>query len=137
MKVTGTGLTVACGFICGLAGAAQAEVPPVETGTLEGAKVSIHTWDFLTPDELAALRLVLVNKDALALFVPADGTGGFAALAVSPDDGFIRDGALAKSASAIAGLETAEAAATAALEACDAARKGKENCAVVLEVAPE
>jgi hypothetical protein len=112
-------------------------VPAVETGTIEGAKVTIHTWAFLTEEELAALRLVLVNKDALALFVPADGKGGYAALAVSPDDGFIRDGALAPSASAIAGLATVEEAATAALEACDAARKGKEKCAVVLEVAPQ
>lgn len=133
MKVLGLG--IAFGVV--LAGVAQADLPPVETGTLEGAKVTIYTWDFLTKDELAALRLVLDNKDALALFVPADGKGGFAALAVSPDDGFIRDGALSPSATAIAGFETQEAASQAAVDACNKARKGEKDCTIVLEVAPE
>ena len=74
-------------------------------------------------DELMALRLVMTNEDALALFVPK--SGGFAALAMSPDDGFIRDGAPAKSAVALADLPDAGTAAAEAAKACDGLRKGK------------
>ena len=128
---------LAAGLVLALAGAAWADVPPTETGTLGKAQVTIYTWDFLSPEELATLRLVMTNKDALALFVPEGGTGGYAALAVSPDDGFIRDGALVPSATAIAGLETQEAASMAAYDACNKARKGKTDCTIVLEVAPK
>lgn len=132
MKVFGLGLGLALA-----AGAALAEAPKAETAALGGAQVSIYPWEFLTEEELTTLRLVLVNEDALAIFVPADGKGGFAALAVSPDDGFIREGALAKSATALAGLESADAAKAAALEACNAAKKGEAACEIVLDVSPE
>ncbi len=115
--------------------AAAADVPPAETAEIGGAKVTVYAMSFLNDQEVAALRLVLTSKEALALFVP-DG-GGHAAMAVSPEDGFIRDGGLVASATAMAGMETAEAAAEAALKGCDGARKGTQPCVVVLEVAPK
>ena len=122
--------------LAGWAGMAAADLPPAETAVIGGAKVAIYTMNFLTPEEVAALKLVLVNEAALQLFVP-EGSAGFAAMAVSPEDGFIRDGALVPSATAIAGLASAEEAATAALEGCNAAKAGKADCVVVLEVQPE
>ena len=116
-------------------GMAMADVPPAETAVIGGAKVTIYAMEFLSEEEVSTLRLVLTAPEALALFVPEGG--GHAALAVSPEDGFIREGALVKSSSAIAGMETADKAAEAALTACDGARKGKVPCVVVLEVAPE
>ncbi|MBK6466895.1 MAG: hypothetical protein IPL38_16695 [Rhodobacter sp.] len=118
-----------------LAGPALAGETPVETATLGEAKITLHVHDFLLEDELMALRLVMTNEDALALFVPK--SGGFAALAMSPDDGFIRDGAPAKSAVALADLPDAGTAAAEAAKACDGLRKGKSPCVVVLEIAPE
>jgi hypothetical protein len=117
------------------AGAALADVPPAETAEIGEARVTVYAMSFLSEEEVATLRLVLTSPEALALFVPAGG--GHAALAVSPADGFIREGGLVKSASAIAGMETADKAAEAALTACDGARQGKEPCVVVLEVAPK
>ena len=53
-----------------LAGPALAGETPVETATLGEAKITLHVHDFLLEDELMALRLVMTNEDALALFVP-------------------------------------------------------------------
>jgi hypothetical protein len=117
-------------------GVAAAETPEVKTAELDGHMVSFHLWPFLTEEETGTLDLVLVNQAALELFVPP-GASGHAAMAVSPDDGFIRDGALVASATAIAGMVSGEEAAAAAREACDAARKGASPCVVVLEVAPK
>ena len=122
--------------LAGWAGMAAADLPPAETAVIGGAKVTVYTMNFLTPEEVAALKLVLVNEAALQLFVP-EGSAGFAAMAVSPDEGFIRDGGLVPSAVAIAGMASAEEAAEAALAGCDAARKAAATCVVVLEVAPE
>lgn len=105
-----------------------------ETATLGGSQITLHPQPFLTDEELATLRLVLVNEQALMIFVPK--TGGFAALAVSPDDGFIRGGKPVPSATALAELPDAASAAAEAVKACDAARKGKAPCVLVLEVAP-
>jgi hypothetical protein len=118
-----------------MAGQATAADVPVETATLGKAEVTLHVHPFLSDEELVALRLVLTNEDALALFVP--GKGGHAALAVSPDDGFIRDGALVKSAVALAEMADAAAASVGALTACEAAKAGKAACVVVLNVAPK
>jgi len=108
---------------------------PVEQASLGEARITLHVHEFLQDDELAALRLVLVNSDALALFVPK--SDGYAAMAVSPDDGFIRDGALVKSAMALADLPDAATASAEAVKACEALRKGTAACVVVLEVAPK
>ena len=118
-----------------IAGQAFAAGVTEETGSLGKADVTLQVHPFLTKEELVALRLVLTNEEALALFVP--GKGGHAALAVSPDDGFIRDGALVKSAVALAEMPDAVAAKEGALAACNAARVGKAECVVVLSVAPK
>lgn len=110
---------------------------PVETAKLGKSNVTLHVQPFLTEEELATLRLVMTNKDALAVFVPGK-PGSFAALAMSPDEGFIRDGQPVGSAMALADFKDAAAAATEAMAACDAARKpkSKASCVVVLEVGP-
>lgn len=127
---------MAAALLAGWAGMAAAEAPPAETAEIGAARVTVHGWEFLSAEEMAALKLVLVNEEALKLFVP-EGQGGHAAMAMSPDDGFIREGALVPSAVAIAGVASAEEAATAAVAACEAARKGTAACVVVLEVAPK
>ena len=118
-----------------LAGAALAQEVPTEVATLKGQTITLHAHPFLTADDLTTLRLVMTNKQALQLFVTS--SGGYSAIAVAPDEGFIRDGGLAKSAIAIGDLPSAEAAAQAALAGCDAARQGGEPCVVVLEVGPK
>ena len=69
------------------------------------------------------------------IFVPEGG--GHAAMAMAPDDGFIRDGAAVKSAVALAGLPDAATAGAEAVKACEALRKGTAACVVVLEIAPK
>lgn len=118
-----------------VAGTAGAQDVPVETGTLGGSSVTLHLQPFLTEEELTTLRLVMTNQQALEIFVP-DAAKGFAALALAPDEGFIRDGKPVASAVAIAGLTSADEAKAAALRACDAARKAASACVIVLEVAP-
>lgn len=118
-----------------LAAAPLAAQPvPVETSTLGTSAITLYLHPFLTAEELTTLRLVMTNEQALSLFVP--GTLGHAALAVSPDDGFIRVGAPMGSATAVADLPDAEAARTGALAGCDAARQGEAPCVIVLEIAP-
>lgn len=114
-------------------GAAFAEVP-VEVSKIDGAKVTFYVHPFLDDSELATLRLVATQSQALKLFVPSDK--GFAAIALSPDDGFIKNGKPAASASAVAELPDAAAAAAKALELCNAARKGAAECVIVMEISP-
>lgn len=126
--------------LAALAGAAVAQ-GKVEEAELNGARITLHMQDFLTPEEQTTLRLVLTNEQALGLFVPGalDGSGvkGHAALAMSPDEGFIREGKPVASAIALAELPDAEAAAKAATEACDTAKApSAAPCVLVLEVAP-
>lgn len=111
-----------------------AQAAPVEEAQLGKAFIRLHVQPFLTPEEVSTLRLVMTNEQALSLFVP--NSAGHAALAVSPVDGFIRDGKPVASAIAIAELPDPAAAAQAALSACDAARTGRTPCVLVLEVAP-
>jgi len=117
-----------------LAQPARAEVA-TEVTSLAGSQVTLYLHPFLTDEELATLRLVATNEQALSLFVTS--RAGNAALAISESDGFIRDGQPAKSATALADFASAEEARAAALSACDAARKGATGCVVVLEVAPK
>lgn len=114
-----------------------AQEVPVETAKLGKSNVTLHVHPFLTEEELATLRLVMTNKDALAVFVPGK-PGSFAAMAMAPDEGFIRDGAPVVSAMALADFADAATAAAEAMAACDAARKAKSkaSCVVVLEVGP-
>ena len=132
MKYIGAGVAMALG----LATVAAAEADKTETGELGASNITLHLQPFLTEAELATLRVVMTNPDALAIFVP-DSSKGFAALAVSPDDGFLPEGAPAASAQAIGGLPDAAAAAKDALAACDKLRKGEAACVLVLEIAPK
>ncbi|MDO8985329.1 hypothetical protein [Cypionkella sp.] len=132
MKYIGAGVAMALG----LATVAAAEADKTETGELGASSITLHLQPFLTEAELATLRVVMTNPDALAIFVP-DSSKGFAALAVSPDDGFLPEGAPAASAQAIGGLPDAAAAAKDALAACDKLRKGEAACVLVLEIAPK
>ncbi len=113
------------------AGLAQAGVP-VEKSKLSGAKITLYLHPFLTEEEVMTLRLVASNKDALKLFVPSDA--GFAAIALAPDEGFVRNGQPVASAFAIAGLPDAATAAAAALQGCEAARKTGPACVIVMEI---
>lgn len=129
--------SMAMGAVAGiaLAGAVQAGVVPSETARLGNAEITLKLYDFLTPEELTTLRLVMTNQQALEIFLPS-GQGGHAALAVSPDEGFIREGKPVASAVAMAGLPDAETARTEALKACEAARTGAAQCVVALTVTP-
>ena len=132
MKYVGAG--VALGL--GLAAAGMAQAVKTEVAELGASRITLHQQPFLSDAELATLRVVMTNQDALAIFVP-DASKGFAALAVSPDDGFLPAGAPAPSAQAIAGLPDQATAAKDALAACDKLRKGAEACVLVLEIAPK
>ncbi|MBE2275941.1 MAG: hypothetical protein IAE87_06545 [Rhodobacteraceae bacterium] len=122
-----------------LAGTALAGAVPIERGVLGQSEVTLYRHPFLQDEELATLRLVMTNEAALAIFVPQDkaAAGGFAALAASPDDGFVREGKPVASAVALAGLADAAAAETAATDACNALRQGAAPCVMVLLVEPQ
>ena len=121
-------------MVLATAGMSRAGDVPVESAVLGTSAITLHVQPFLTKEELVTLRLVMTNDQALSLFVP--DKAGFAALAVSPEDGFIRDGAPVISAIALAGLPDAATAAAKAVEACNAARAGTADCVTVLEIAP-
>lgn len=116
------------------AGAVQAADVPVETAVLGKSQVTLYLHDFLTEEEMATLRLVLSNEQALQIFVPDNK--GFAAMAASPADGFIRGGQPVPSAVALAGLPDAATAEAEALKACEAAKTGRAACVTVLKVTP-
>ena len=118
-----------------MAGAVFAGEVLLEVKVLKGQQVTIHLQPFLNEDELAMLRLVQTNKQALGLFVTS--TGGFAAMAVAPDEGLVRDGGFPASVIAIGDLPDAGAAAAAALAGCEEKRGGGEPCVIVLEVGPQ
>ncbi len=107
---------------------------PTEVSTLDGATVTVHLQPFLSDQELGLLRLVATNADALAVFVP--DRNGFAAMAVSPDDGFIRDGVPVSSAVALSAMPDAATAASEAVAGCEAKRSGAAPCVVVLDISP-
>lgn len=113
---------------------ALAQDIPTEVQSLGTSQVTVHLHPFLTPEEQAALRLVASNEQALALFVPR--AGRHAAIAVAPDEGFIRGGQPVASAVAISDLPDTEKARAAAIEGCEAARKKGPACVIVLDVAP-
>lgn len=119
-----------------LASAVWAGEVPTEVSKLQGAKVTLHVYPFLKPDELKTLRLVATNAQALAVFVPGDKSH-YSALALAPDDGFMKDGAPVDTAVALSDFADAATASAAAQKACDDKRgkKGKA-CVIVLEVGP-
>jgi hypothetical protein len=117
-----------------VASAAGAKDVPVERGVLGKSAITLHLHPFLTEEELVTLRLVMSNEQALSVFLP--GKSGFAALAVSPDDGFIRAGAPMGSAIAVGDMPDAGAARAASLKGCEAAKQGAAACVTVLEISP-
>ena len=120
-----------------IGGAAMAEDVAVEVSVLDASQVTLHLFPFLKDDDLRTLRLVATNRDALSVFVPSKDATHFAALALSPADGFLLDGAPAPTAVAQSDFPDAQAAATATLAACDAKRDpATAPCVVVLEVGP-
>ncbi|MFE3836998.1 hypothetical protein [Pseudogemmobacter sonorensis] len=123
----GAALALALGTV-----SASGQADAVETAELGKSTVTLHPRDFLTAEELALLRLVLVNDQALAVFV--QGGAGHAALAVAPAEGLIRAGKPVASAVALSELPDADTAAAEALKACEAARSGGAACEIVLEV---
>ena len=127
-------IVLAAGLVVGLAGGARAGEVPTEVSKLAGQTITLHVQPFLTDTELSTLRLVATNKQALKLFVTS--AKGYAAIAVAPKEGFIRDGAPAASATAIGELPDAASAVAAALKGCDEKRKGGQACVIVLEVGP-
>ncbi|MDP2085445.1 MAG: hypothetical protein Q8K20_09625 [Gemmobacter sp.] len=117
-----------------MAAPALAQTVATEVQRLGENQVSLHLHPFLTAEEQSALRLVATNEQALALFVTRPGR--HAALAVAPEEGFIRSGMPVASATALSDLPDAQAARDAAMQGCEAARKVGPACVVVLEVAP-
>ena len=118
----------------GLTSPAQAQIA-TEVSELQGYTITLHLHDFLSPDDIEVLRFVAKSKEGLAMFVP--GQGGFAAMAVSPKEGFTQAGLPVTSAAARSGLSDAETAATEAVKACQVAAKAPDPCMVILEVAPK
>ena len=143
MRASGSGWAPGWASVLALAaGVALAQeqvVVPVETAVLGDNLVTIRLYPFLTPEEVSLLRLVATNAEALALFVPE--AGGYAAMAVAPDEGMVRDGVPVPSAVAVGQLPDAEAARAGATGQCNAARASQRKrdalCLVVLEVAPQ
>jgi hypothetical protein len=117
-----------------LAAPARAEVAK-ETATLGDYTVTMYVQPFLTEEDLGILRMVLTSQEALALFVPQ--ANGFAAMAASPDDGFVKEGVPASSVVALAGLPDAATAAANAVDGCQKAKQGAADCVVILEIAPK
>lgn len=101
---------------------------------MQGSAVTVILHPFLSEEETVTLRVVGQSPDALSLFVPEGGQ--FAAMAVAPAEGFIRDGMPVASATAISNLPDLAQARAAALEGCNAARSGGAECQIVLEIAP-
>lgn len=111
-----------------------AQTVPTEASTLAGQQVTLHLHPFLTAEDLAILRAVATNEQALGLFLTRPGRHG--AIAVAPAEGFLRGGQPVASAAALSDLPSAEEARQAATETCRRARRNGPDCVVVLEVAP-
>jgi len=116
-----------------MVGVAGAQEVPVEQNTLAGQQITLHVYPFLQKDDLKTLRAVAKNEPLLQMFVTAPG---FAAIAVAPNEGFLKDGVPAPSAIAMSGLPDAAAAGEAALKGCEDKRKGGDACVVVFEAGP-
>lgn len=126
-----TGLVLAGLLLAG--GMAAAQDIRVETIERDNTTITLRLHPFLTAEEVAMLRMVVASNEALAMFVP-EGKG-FAALAVSPREGFIRDGMPVSSAQALGGAATAGLAAEGAQTECTRLKTRGPDCVTILEVA--
>lgn len=106
-----------------------------EVSTVGAYTITLYVQPFLTEEDLSILRMIATSQEALALFVP--GAAGFSAMAASPDDGFIKDGAPVPSVVALGGLPDAAAAMAGAVSGCAAAASTKTACVPLLEIAPK
>jgi hypothetical protein len=141
---SGAGAALLAAVLAAVLGAAVATGPvaaqtaaqvAVETQTLGDFTITLYPHPFLTEEDLAILRLVASDAQYLAMFVP---TGqGHAALAASPDEGFVKDSLPVPSAIALGGLSRADEAAQKAVAACQEAAKTATPCVVILAVAPK
>lgn len=130
------GLPMAAALAAGLVlpGQGMAQDVARESRDLGASVVTLYLHPFLTPEELATLRLVATNPDALALFVTS--RRGHAAIAAAPAEGFLRAGQPVASAQALSDLPDAAAARGAAQARCDALRRSGPPCVTLLEVSP-
>ncbi|MGP3697111.1 DUF4189 domain-containing protein [Rhodobacter sp. NSM] len=85
-----------------------------------GSEVEIVTADFLSEQDAALLRMAVSEQPY------------YGAIAVSPDEGLASEATIAA-----ANHHTTEAAKRAALEACEAKRKGRRACEIVGLVRPK
>lgn len=121
----------------GVSAAQAQDAPQGEVIAGGGAVVTLHLHGFLSSEEVTVLRHIAASPEARQALL-GDTADGHAAIAVAPEEGFIRDGVPVGSASALSELPDAQSAREAALEACDAARAaGGAECVVVFEVAPD
>ncbi|MDD7973153.1 hypothetical protein [Roseinatronobacter alkalisoli] len=127
-------LPMAAALVCMSVAATYADPANLQRFELANTQITLHQHGFLNDEELATLRLVGQNEEALALFLP-EGSG-FGALAVAPADGFIRNGMPAASAVALSDLPDMERAKQAAIAECNSLRSGGRACEIVLEIAP-
>lgn len=114
-------------------GGAVAQDVPREVTRGDGLEVTLHRHPGLAAEDRDMLQALAAQPAALAGLL---GASGFAAIALAPAEGMIRDGVPADSATAIGQLPDAATARAAALEGCTAARRSGPACVVVLEVAP-
>lgn len=128
--------TVSTAAMLAAAGATIAGAEQGATTRFELPQVEIVVYElpFLSNEELETLKLVGQNEDALALFLPEGAR--FGAMAVAPEDGFIRNGMPAESATAVSDLPDLSTARSTALAQCDAARSGGPACQIALEIIP-
>lgn len=117
-----------------LAGIASAQ-EPAESETLSAGNIAVtlYLYPFLSAEELQALRQIGSHEEAMRTFL--GGTDGFAAIAVSPEEGFFRGGMPVESAVALSQLPDAETARENAIAACE--EGAGAPCVVVLEAAPD
>lgn len=113
---------------------AAAQAAEVQKARLGDRDITLTLHSFMTVEERQTLSLALSSAEVLAIFVA--GQEGYGALAVSPDDGFIRNGQISPSAIALAGLPDAKTAAKEAVAACESKTKGQSPCVLALEIAP-
>lgn len=122
-------------FLAALAKPGAAQTPPeAEVFDLDRSRIIVYPHEFLDDSELAILRSVGQDRNVLAFFMGSQA--GHGAIAVAPDQGFIRDGMPAPGATALAQLPDPATARHAALDLCAAERDNDAPCVVVLEVIP-
>ena len=129
-------LALGCGAaVLGSVQAVHAAKIAAEQAVNGTAQVTLYLHSFLTAEELATLRVVSSNPQALELFVKSNK--GYAALAAAPEEGVFRNGKPVASAIALTDLPDRATAQANALKACEAAKTTASACVVILDVVPQ